>query len=131
MSEEKEVKLANAIVFKVLWPHIRPYAWMLFLSTFLVFIGIGFEVSLPLLTQKAIDGFILPAGETLGVWLPGFSGFFERLFPSIWIDSFTTFGLIYLGMIVTGFLVEFCQTLFMEYTGQKSSSICAAPCFPT
>ena len=119
MSEEKEVKLANAIVFKVLWPHIRPYAWMLFLSTFLVFIGIGFEVSLPLLTQKAIDGFILPAGETLCVWLPGFSGFFERLFPSIWIDSFTTFGLIYLGMIVTGFLVEFCQTLFMEYTGQK------------
>ena len=92
---------------------------MLLFSTFLVFLGICFEVSLPLLTQKAIDGFILPQTEALGVWLPGFSGIFERLFPSIWIDSFTTFGLIYLGMIVTGFLVEFCQTLFMEYTGQK------------
>ncbi len=119
MSEEKVVKLANGIVFKVLWPHIRPYAWMLLFSTFLVFLGICFEVSLPLLTQKAIDGFILPQTEALGVWLPGFSGVFEGLFPSVWVGSFTTFGLIYLGMIVTGFLVEFCQTLFMEYTGQK------------
>ncbi|MCG8567460.1 MAG: ABC transporter ATP-binding protein/permease [Desulfobacterales bacterium] len=119
MSEEKEIKLANGIVFKVLWPHIRPYAWMLILSTLLVFVGIAFELSLPLLTQKAFDGFILPVGDKIGIWLPGLNGIFEGWFPNVWVSSFTTFGLIYLSMIVAAFLVEFTQTLFMEYTGQK------------
>ena len=119
MSEEKEVKLANALVFRVLWPHIRPYAWMVILSTLLVFLGIAFELSLPLLTQKAFDGFILPVGEKTGVALPGFTGMLEGIFPEIWIDSFVTFGLIYAGIIATAFLVEFIQTLFMEYSGQK------------
>ena len=66
-SEEKKVRLADLILFKELYPHVRPYAWMLGVTTLLVFLVTGFELLLPSLTQKAIDGFIIPVGSTTGL----------------------------------------------------------------
>ena len=107
-SEEKKVTLADFALVKALIPYVKPYAWMLGLTTFLVFLVTGFELLLPLLTQKAIDGFILPvAGET-GIWIFGFE-----------ITRFGSFCLLFGGVIVAGFILDFCQTLFMEYSGQK------------
>ena len=58
--EEKEIRLGNITLAKALWPFIKPYAWMLGLTTLLVFAVTFFELVMPLLTQKAFDGFILP-----------------------------------------------------------------------
>jgi ATP-binding cassette subfamily B protein len=61
--EEKEIRLADLVLAKAMWPYIRPYAWMLAVSTLLVFAGIFFELSIPLLIQKGLDGFILQSGQ--------------------------------------------------------------------
>ncbi len=106
--EEKKVRLADLILFKELLPHVRPYAWMLGLTTLLVFMVTGFELLLPTLTQKAIDGFIIPVGGTEGL-----------AFGGLHITSFTTFCVLFGLVIIGGFTLDFCQTLFMEYTGQK------------
>jgi len=107
-SHEKKVRLADLTLFKELFPHVRPYAWMLGLTTFLVFLVTGYELLLPLLTQKAIDGFIMPTGESTGI-----------SFWGIEITEFTPFCILFGLVILAGFLLDFCQNMFMEYTGQK------------
>jgi ATP-binding cassette subfamily B protein len=106
--EEKEIKLANLKLIKKLWPFIRPYLWMLMLSTLLVFLVTFFELLMPLFIQKAIDGFIVPVNMDAG---PHFFG--------IEIPSFQTFCLIFCCFILTAFVIDFIQTFFMEYTGQR------------
>ncbi|MCG8634333.1 MAG: ABC transporter ATP-binding protein/permease [Desulfobacterales bacterium] len=107
-SEEKKVTLADLALAKGLVPYVRPYAWMLGLTTLLVSLVTGFELLLPLLTQKAIDGFILPAGDTEGIRMLGFE-----------ITRFSSFCLLFGIVIIGGFILDFCQTMFMEYSGQK------------
>jgi ATP-binding cassette subfamily B protein len=105
-SEEKKVTLADLALVKALIPYVKPYAWMLGLTTLLVSLVTGFELLLPLLTQKAIDGFILPAGGR--ILLFGFE-----------ITTFSSFCLMFGLVIIAGFILDFCQTMFMEYSGQK------------
>ncbi len=107
-SEEKKVRLADLTLFKELLPHVRPYVWMMGLTTFLVSLVTCYELLLPWLTQQAIDGFILPVTGAGGV-----------AFMGIEITGFTSFCTLFGLVILAGFILDFCQTLFMEYTGQK------------
>ena len=107
-SQEKEIKLADLKVAKELWPFIKPYLWMLIFSTLLIFIVTFLELLMPLFIQKAFDGFIVPTGPENGVLFFGFG-----------IDSFQTFCILFSAFILTLFVIDFFQTLFMEYTGQK------------
>ncbi len=106
--EEKEIKLEDLKVAKALWPFIKPYAWMLFLSTILVFMVTGFELLMPLLSQKAFDGFIVPVGPETGAKVFGFS-----------FETFSSFCIFFMLVVVVNFIIDFFQALFMEYTGQK------------
>lgn len=106
--EEKEIKLADLKMARDLWPFIKPYGWMLILSTMLIFLVTFFELLLPIFTQKAFDGFIVPVGSEKGIEVFGFG-----------INSFTAFCILFLVFIFTLFVIDFFQTLFMEYTGQK------------
>ena len=106
--EEKEIRLDNLTLAKAMWPFIRPYAWMLCLTTLLVFAVTFFELLMPILTQKAFDGFILPVDPGAGVDLAGMK-----------ITSFTRFCLIFAGITIAAFIIDVCQSIFMEYTGQK------------
>jgi ATP-binding cassette, subfamily B, multidrug efflux pump len=108
MVEEKEIRLADLTLAKALWPYIRPYAWMLAVSTLLVFAGIFFELSIPLLIQKGLDGFILGAGQDGGA-----------SFLGVHMTGFKSFGLVFSLVILAAFVIDFCQTLFLEYSGQK------------
>ena len=106
--EEKEIKIEDLKLIRALWPFIRPYFWMLCLTTLLVFVVTSLELVMPYLTGKAFDGFIVPASSLKGVMILGFN-----------IDSFTSFGIIFSIFVLTLFIVDFFQSLFMEYTGQK------------
>lgn len=106
--EEKEVRLADIRLAKALGPYIRPYLWMLIISTVLVFMVTFFELVMPILIQKAIDGFITPIGPEKGTQLFGIA-----------ITSFKHFGFLFFGFVLAAFIVDFTQTLFMEFTGQK------------
>ncbi len=106
--EERVIKLADLKLLKALLPFIKPYSWMLILATLLVFIVTGFELIVPLFIQKAFDHFIIPVDSIKELSILGFT-----------IISFKTFCLIFLVLILTGFIIDFFQSLFMEYTGQK------------
>lgn len=106
--EEDVNKMGNLELVRAVWPFIRTYAWMLILSTVLVFLVTFLELLLPILTQKAFDGFIVPVSQITGVTILGFE-----------ILSFKTFCLLFTGYILFSFIADFFQTLFMEYTGQK------------
>ena len=107
-NEEREIKLADLKLVKALFPFIKPYLGMLILTTVLVFIVTGFELIMPILIQKAFDYFIIPVNPIEQLTIFGFP-----------IVSFKIFCLIFLTLIITGFIIDFFQTLFMEYTGQK------------
>lgn len=106
--EEKEVRIEDLKVIRALWPFIRPFVWMLCLSTLLVFTVTAFELFLPLLTQKAIDGFIIPAGPETGTNVFGFA-----------FNTFRGFCIFAITVVLANFIFDFFQALFMEYTGQK------------
>ncbi|HKJ98984.1 MAG TPA: ABC transporter ATP-binding protein, partial [Desulfotignum sp.] len=106
--EEKEIRLADLVLAKALWPYIRPYAWMLACSTLLVFAGIFFELSIPLLIQKGLDGFILGTENGSGASFLGFH-----------MTKFKDFAVFFSLVILAAFVIDFGQTLFMEYSGQK------------
>ncbi|MEX1298319.1 MAG: ABC transporter ATP-binding protein [Desulfotignum sp.] len=106
--EEKETRLADLVLAKALWPYIRPYAWMLGLSTLLVFTGIFFELSIPLLIQKGLDGFVLQSDQNTGA-----------SFLGLRMTGFRSFGLFFGTIILAAFVIDFSQTLFLEYSGQK------------
>jgi len=106
--EEDVNKMDNRLLAKAVWPFIRPYFWMLLLSTALVFLVTFLELLMPIFTQKAFDGFIIPATDTIGTSIFGFN-----------IPSFKTFCLLFGGYVFLSFIIDFIQTLFMEYTGQK------------
>ena len=106
--EEKVVAVADIKLARQLWPYLRPRAWMLGLGTAIVFMVTFLELLLPTLTQKAIDGFIVPQAGHTGTTLLGVD-----------IFSFPFFCMIFGGCIVVLFLLNFTQTLFLEYTGQK------------
>jgi ATP-binding cassette subfamily B protein len=105
--EEKEIKLADLYLAKTLWPFIRPYTFLLGLTTLLVFIVTFFELLTPILTQKAFDGFILPVGPEKGAHLFGFG-----------ITSFSSFCILFSAVVLVSFVIDFFQSLLMEYTGQ-------------
>jgi len=106
--EEKESKLANREIAKAIWPFIKPYIWMLGLTTFLVFVVTSLDLLQPILIQKAFDGFIVPTNDTTGVELFGIS-----------FLSFKTYAIFFALFILAAFSLDFIQTFLMEYTGQK------------
>ncbi|MCP3899978.1 MAG: ABC transporter ATP-binding protein [Desulfobacteraceae bacterium] len=106
--EEKEIKLADLKLIKEIWPFVRPFFWMLCVSVFLVFLVTFLELLSPILIKKAIDGFIIPV-----------KGAKQVMFFSFPIKSFKFFGLVYFSIMTLSFVIDFIQTTFMEYTGQK------------
>ena len=107
-SEEQEIKLETLKLIKALWPFMRPYFRMICLTTLFVFLVTFLELSIPFLTGKAFDGFIVPVNSYRGVIILGFD-----------IKSFASFGIIFSVVVLTLFIVDFSQSLFMEYSGQK------------
>jgi ATP-binding cassette subfamily B multidrug efflux pump len=106
--EEREIKLADLKLIKAVWPFLKPYLWMLLFTTFLVLIVTALELVMPIFIQKAFDHFIIPVAETEGITIFG-----------LYIGSFKIFCLIFLTIIIIAFIIDFFQSFFMEYTGQK------------
>ncbi len=106
--DKKEISPADLELARTIWPFLRPFLWMLLLTTFLVFIVTALELVIPIFIQKAFDHFILPVNETEGITILGFH-----------TDSFKIFCLIFLTIITAAFIIDFIQSFFMEYTGQK------------
>ncbi len=91
--------------------YLRPYSWQVAIALLSILLKSFADVLGPYLTKVAIDRYLDPArGNAAGIWS--------------WLSPRATTGIaqiaaIYVGLLVLGFGLDFLQTYFMQWTGQK------------
>jgi ATP-binding cassette subfamily B multidrug efflux pump len=113
MSQEEEVigKAYDSRLMARLLKYLRPYRWQVAVALVSIFLKSFADVLGPYLTKVAIDRYLAPAkGLSTGFW--------NWLSPRP-ITGIAQIAGIYVGLLVFSFLLEFLQTYFMQWTGQK------------
>ncbi len=91
--------------------YLRPYRWQVAIALVSIIFKSFADVLGPYLTKVAIDRYLAPAkGVTSGVW--------SWLSPRP-LTGIAQIASIYVGLLVFSFLLEFLQTYYMQWTGQK------------
>ncbi len=113
MSQEEEVlgKAYDSRLMARLLKYLRPYRWQVTIALVSIFLKSFADVLGPYLTKVAIDRYLSPAKGLS-------SGFWSWLSPRA-ITGIAQIASIYVGLLVFSFLLEFLQTYFMQWTGQK------------
>jgi ATP-binding cassette, subfamily B, multidrug efflux pump len=116
MSQEEEVlgKAYDSRLMARLLKYLRPYRWQVGIALVSILLKSFADVLGPYLTKVAIDRYLAPrevaTSTSSGIWS--------------WLSSRPITGIaqiaaIYVGLLVFSFLLEFLQTYFMQWTGQK------------
>ena len=115
MSQEEEVlgKAYDSRLMARLLKYLRPYRWQVAIALVSIFLKSFADVLGPYLVKVAIDRYLAPAkgaSSAAGIWS--------------WLSSrpgtgIAQISLIYVGLLLMTFLLEFLQTYFMQWTGQK------------
>ena len=113
MSQEEEVlgKAYDGRLMARLLKYLRPYRWQVAIALLSIILKSFADVLGPYLTKVAIDRYLAPADGSS-------SGFWNWLSPHA-ITGIAQIAAIYVGLLVFSFLLEFLQTYFMQWTGQK------------
>jgi ATP-binding cassette, subfamily B, multidrug efflux pump len=113
MSQEEEVlgKAYDSRLMARLLKYLRPYRWQVAIALVAILLKSFADVLGPYLTKVAIDRYLAPAKDVS-------SGFWNWLSPRASTGIAQIAG-IYVGLLVTSFVLEFLQTYFMQWTGQK------------
>ena len=111
--QEEDVlgKAYDSRLMKRLLRYLRPYVWQVALALVAIVLKAGTDVLGPYLTKVAIDRYLAPA--------QGGSSFLGRLLSVNPLTGIAEIAAIYVGMLVLGFFLDFIQTYFMQWTGQK------------
>jgi ATP-binding cassette subfamily B multidrug efflux pump len=113
MAQEEEVlgKAYDSRLMRRLLTYLRPYRWQVAIALMSIIFKSFADVLGPYLTKVAIDRYLAPAkGVTSGVW--------KWLNPRP-LTGIAQIASIYVGLLVFSFLLEFLQTYYMQWTGQK------------
>jgi ATP-binding cassette subfamily B protein len=113
MAHEEEVlgKAYDSRLMARLLKYLRPYRWQVTIALLSILLKSFADVLGPYLTKVAIDRYLAPArGNVAGIWS--------------WLSPRATTGIaqiaaIYVGLLGLGFGLDFLQTYFMQWTGQK------------
>ncbi|MGA8524571.1 MAG: ABC transporter ATP-binding protein [Candidatus Sulfotelmatobacter sp.] len=116
MSQEEEVlgKAYDSRLMARLLKYLRPYRWQVTIALVSIILKSFADVLGPYLTKVAIDRYHAPreaaTATSSGIWS--------------WLSQNAITGIaqlagIYVGLLVFSFLLEFLQTYFMQWTGQK------------
>jgi ATP-binding cassette subfamily B multidrug efflux pump len=116
MSQEEEVlgKAYDSRLMARLLKYLRPYRWQVSLALVSIFLKSFADVLGPYLTKVAIDRYLAAKGAATGTS----SGIWSWLSPRA-TTGIAQIATIYVGLLVFSFLLEFLQTYFMQWTGQK------------
>ena len=94
--------------------YMKPYRMIVFTSLALLLIDSLLQITGPLLTKLAVDRYLVPVKH-------------HQMFPFLdkWLSTdawtgITQITLVYLGVVIFGFLFDFGQTYLMQLTGQKA-----------
>ncbi len=111
MEEEVLGKAYDARLMRRLMGYMRPYRALVFCSLLFLLAESVLQVLNPLLTRLAVDKYIRPGVHPLttpiDAWLPA----------DPWA-GLTRVALLYLAVLVGGFITGFAQTVLMQWTGQ-------------
>jgi ATP-binding cassette, subfamily B, multidrug efflux pump len=113
VEEEVLAKSYDSRLMRRLLGYLRPYAGYMALSLVFLLAYSALQVCGPLLTKLAVDRYLAP-GST------HFSTPIDRFLPVDKWQGLTHISLLYLGVLVGGFLSAFGQAYIMQYTGQRA-----------
>ena len=113
MAHEEEIlgKAYDSRLMRRLLTYLRPYRWQVAIALLSILFKAFADVLGPYLTKVAIDRYLAPTKEsTSGLWS--------------WLSPHPLAGIgqiaaVYVGLLIFSFLLEFLQTYYMQWTGQK------------
>ncbi len=113
MAQEEEVlgKAYDSRLMRRLLTYLRPYGWQVGIALTAIILKSFADVLGPYLVKVAVDRYLAPTpGAMSGIWN--------------WLDPRPLKGIaqisgIYFGLLIFTFVLEFLQTYFMQWTGQK------------
>jgi ATP-binding cassette subfamily B multidrug efflux pump len=113
MAQEEEVlgKAYDSRLMRRLLNYLRPYRWQVAIALVSILLKSFADVLGPYLTKVAIDRYLAPTKA-------GASGLWSWLSPRAMTGIAQISG-IYVGLLLFTFVLEFLQTYFMQWTGQK------------
>jgi ATP-binding cassette, subfamily B, multidrug efflux pump len=113
MAQEEEVlgKAYDSRLMRRLLTYLRPYRWQVTVALGSIILKSFCDVLGPYLVKVAVDRYLAPVkGATAGMW--------NWLNPRP-LTGIAQISAIYFSLLLFTFLLEFLQTYFMQWTGQK------------
>src|SRR5881398_3184929 len=112
MAHEEEVlgKAYDSRLMKRLLTYLRPYRWQTGIALGSILLKVGADVLGPYLTHVVIDRYLAPV---LGLRTP-----FDFFLSKNPFTGVAQIALLYVGLLVFSFLLEYLQTYFMQWAGQ-------------
>ncbi len=116
MAQEEEVlgKAYDSRLMARLLKYLRPYRWQVAIALASIVLKSFADVLGPYLTKVAIDRYLAPKEAPTAAS----SGIWSWLSPRP-VTGIAQIAAIYVGLLVFSFLLEFLQTYYMQWTGQK------------
>ena len=112
-SQEEDIlgKAYDSRLMKRLLRYLRPYTWQVALALAAIVLKALSDVLGPYLTKVAIDRYLAHT--------PGATSTFWNWLSPRPMTGIAQIAGIYVGMLIFGFFLDFIQTYFMQWTGQK------------
>jgi ATP-binding cassette, subfamily B, multidrug efflux pump len=113
MAQEEEVlgKAYDSRLMRRLLTYLRPYRWQVAVALVSIIFKSFADVLGPYLVKVAVDRYLAPVDDAG-------SGLWSWLSPSP-LHGIAQISTIYFGLLIFSFVLEFLQTYFMQWTGQK------------
>jgi len=113
MAQEEEVlgKAYDSRLMQRLLTYLRPYRWQVTIAIVSIVLKSFADVLGPYLVKVAVDRYLAPVPSAA-------SGIWNWLSPSP-LHGIAQISTIYFGLLIFTFVLEFLQTYFMQWTGQK------------
>jgi ATP-binding cassette, subfamily B, multidrug efflux pump len=111
--QEEEVlgKAYDSRLMKRLLTYLRPYTWQVVVALLAIVLKAGADVLGPYLTKVAVDKYL---ARTLTA-----HSFLDRWLSEVPLVGIAQIAALYVGLQLFSFLLEFLQTYYMQWTGQK------------
>jgi ATP-binding cassette subfamily B multidrug efflux pump len=114
MAAEEEVlgKAYDSRLMKRLLTYLRPYKWQVGIALASILIKAGADVLGPYLTKIVVDRYLAPVH---GLHTP-----FDRFLSNQALVGIAQVAGLYVGLLLFSFLLEYLQTYYMQWAGQKT-----------
>ncbi|HWY59558.1 MAG TPA: ABC transporter ATP-binding protein [Terriglobales bacterium] len=114
MASEEEVlgKAYDSRLMKRLLTYLRPYKWQVGIALASILLKAGADVLGPYLTKIVVDRYLAPVH---GLHTP-----LDRFLSNTALVGIAQVAALYVGLLVFSFLLEYLQTYYMQWTGQKT-----------